>query len=174
MADVRLIEANLAINFDQVSAKKSEFLGEFDLFGRENCDEISQWIRHAKARGKTENTDEILLKLLLELHHKIDCIADMLEHKEKNSLNLSQSDEIIAIGYGYFKISAPKFTPKFSYYARIFLPVFPKRQIAIFFDAVDENLAKITKMHYNDEIDWDSYVSQKEREKLRKMRGFDD
>lgn len=174
MDDVRLIKANLELNFSEVGEKKNEFMREFDMLCGRNMDEISQWIRHAKARGKAEDTDEILLKLLIELHHKVDALSDILEHKESKNLSLDNVDEICAIGYGYFKISNPKFSPNCAYYGRVNLPVFPKRQIAVFFSAVNRNLAKITKIHYTDESDWDSYVSTKERENLRQMRGFND
>jgi len=56
------------------------------------------------------------------------------------------------------------------YYARITMPVHPKRDIAIYFKAIDTSLASITKMHTRDEQEWSMYLTARERILIREMK----
>ena len=61
-----------------------------------------------------------------------------------------------------------------SYYGRIVMPVFPKREIPVFFTATSSNLAKITKLHERDMNDWNAYVTARERVMIREMKAKKD
>jgi hypothetical protein len=52
-----------------------------------------------------------------------------------------------------------------------FLPTFPKRDVAVFFVAENERVAKITLLHDRDLKEWSSYVTSRERAMIREMRG---
>ena len=50
------------------------------------------------------------------------------------------------------------------------MPVHPKRDIALFFRAIDTSLAQITKMHERDEREWSAYLTARERVLIREAR----
>jgi hypothetical protein len=50
------------------------------------------------------------------------------------------------------------------------MPVHPKRDVAVFFTALNENIAHIQKMHERDIKEWNSYVTARERVLIREMR----
>ena len=50
------------------------------------------------------------------------------------------------------------------------MPIFPKRNLSLYLRAVSENLAKIENMHEEDEVDWNAYVTARERVMIREMR----
>ena len=57
------------------------------------------------------------------------------------------------------------------YYGRIDMPTFPRRQIALFFEALSSKIAKITLMHEDDKKDWSAYMAACERVMIRQMKG---
>lgn len=172
MDDVRLVDAFFDIKFDKFEKNKTAFMEEFDTLSKDSIDPINEWIRHQKANGNTDETDKILLKLIVELHKKVDMLYKKLDGNHADTyLNLTDKSHIISIGYGYFKIKDEKFDINNKYYGRIFLPVFPKREVPVVFIAKSKSIASIDKMSFSDEKDWDSYVSQRERELIREMKG---
>jgi len=50
------------------------------------------------------------------------------------------------------------------------MPVHPKRDVGIFFIALDSSLAKITKIHERDEREWGAYLTARERVLIREAR----
>ena len=51
------------------------------------------------------------------------------------------------------------------------MPTFPRRQIALFFEALSSKIAKITLMHEDDKKDWSAYMAACERVMIRQMKG---
>lgn len=171
MDDVRFVNAFFGIEFSKFDENGSVFMEEFEKLSKENTDPINEWIRHQKANGNADETDKILLNLIVELHKKVDILTQKLDGKESVNLNLSFKSSVVFIGYGYFKIKDQIFNVKQKYYGRISLPIFPKRPIPVIFIAEDTNTANIIKISPGDEKDWDSYVSRRERELIREMKG---
>jgi len=56
------------------------------------------------------------------------------------------------------------------YYGRVSMPVHPKRDVAIFFQAESKTLAKIVKIHERDEKEWASYMTARERVLIRELK----
>ena len=77
---------------------------------------------------------------------------------------------INSIGFEHFKIKESLFKEGVEYYGRVQMPVHPKRDIAIFFSAIDNSLAKITKIHERDEKEWSAYLTSRERVLIREAR----
>ncbi len=164
---MRLIPAYVEVEFDEFNEKLKE---EFDKFSGESDDPIGQYIKLAKARGETKDTDPVLLELLVALHRKVDELTSIVKNEEKKLLPLKYKSETQGIGFEYFKIKDKLFKKGKKYYARFDLPVFPKRKVPVIFEAIDENTAKILHMHERDEKDYNAFITARERAIIREMK----
>ena len=84
---------------------------------------------------------------------------------------MSIQGNLKAIGHGYLEFDGDVLKPNESYYARIDMPTFPRRQMPIFFEAISESVGKIVMMHEDDEHDWSTYMVACERVMIRQMKG---
>jgi hypothetical protein len=166
MEKIRLIPAIIDFEFDEYDGEKQK---EFDILGSETDDPIGQYIKLAKAKGETKDTDPVLLELLIALHRKVDELTAIIKNEEKNYLPLKYKTKITEIGFDYFKIEDDLFDKK-RYYGRMKLPVFPPRPVPVIFEGVSENLAKIEFMHERDEKDYNAYIMARERAMIRQMK----
>lgn len=167
---VRLVEAPIDILFSKVEVDKESFIREYQQLSESDDDPISQWLKLAKARGETTDTDPVLLNLIVELHKKIDALESFLKNEEPKRVSLTNEAAIESIGFEHFKLSNDMLEEGVSYYGRVEMPVHPKRDIPIFFKALDGSLAKIVKIHERDEKEWGAYLTARERVLIREAR----
>ncbi len=171
MSDIRLVRAPLKIKFSYADKGRYEiYKREFDTLSEFDEDPVGQWLKLAKAKGETKQSDQILLTLIVELHRKVDEITRILKNEKIEFLSLDQENDIEAIGFEYFKIKDKIFEKNKIYYGRISMPVFPKRDIALFFETQEPDIAKITLMHERDMQDWNAYVVARERIMIRETK----
>ncbi|WP_107788805.1 hypothetical protein [Campylobacter concisus] len=170
MNEVRLFKAPLSMAYECDRNADEKFLREFNSILPGDEDALGAWLKRAKSRGETKDSDQILLTLLIELHRKVDALSDYIKNEHKQYLPLSESANIDEIGFTHIKISEEKFQKDEIYYARIAMPIFPKRNLSLYLKAIDERLAKIENMHEEDEADWNAYVTARERVMIREMR----
>jgi hypothetical protein len=171
MNDIRFVPAVLTIHFETLNDENSEmFRREYTSLSEYEEDAIGQWLKIAKARGETKETDEVLLNLLVELHKKVDELTALVKNEEKKLLTLAHTTDILEIGFEYFRIEKPLFIPGKEYYARIEMPIFPKREMAVYLKGIDANIAEIILMHDKDMKDWNAYVVAKERVMIRELK----
>ena len=168
--DIRLIPAPISIAFSEDSAESEVFKREFDSLSESDDDAIGQWLKLAKARGETGESDQVMLTLMIELHRKVDQIIAKLDKSEKLPIPLEEMIDIDGINYDYFSIKEPVLESRKRYYGRISMPTFPKRDVAIYFDAVDRQTGMIVMMHHRDRKEWDSYIAARERTMIREMK----
>ena len=168
--DVRLVKAPISLVFSKSDIDKESFAKEYQQLSESDEDPISQWLKLAKAKGDTSETDPILLNLVVELHRKIDALEMFLKDEAPKRLSLVESAEIESIGFEYFKLETEMLEEGAEYYARIEMPIHPKRDVAIFFTALDGSLAKITRVHERDEKAWNGYLTARERVLIREAR----
>lgn len=168
--DMRLIPAPISIAFSLDEERSETFKREFDSLAESDDDAIGQWLKLAKARGETSESDPILLMLVTELHRKVDHILQKLENRDNEVIPLAENVDIDGINYDYFSLKSTKLTPLKTYYGRVSMPTFPKREVPLFFKAVDAQTAQITLMHLRDRKEWDSYVASRERTMIREMK----
>ena len=168
--DIRLVPAPISLVFSDSSINKESFLREYQQLSESDDDAISQWLKIAKAKGDTSETDPILLNLVVELHRKIDALERFMKNEEPNRLSLLDEAEIDSIGFEYFKLKTNSLEVGAEYYARIEMPVHPKRDIPVFFQAIEPDLAKIVKIHERDEKEWGAYLTARERVLIREAR----
>ena len=164
------IEISLSIVDDD---NRANFKREFDSLSEADNDPIGNWVKVAKSQGNNDS-DPLLLKLLIEMHRKIDTLQQIIENKEIQYIELSTNIHIQSVGYEYFKLDDGfVLEDDKQYYGRVTMPVFPKRNVAIFFKKHKENIAKIENMHNRDTKEWDFYVSSRERAMIREMKNVD-
>jgi len=164
---IRLIPAIIDFEFDEYNEILQK---EFDSLGSESDDPIGQYIKLAKARGETKDTDPILLELLIALHRKVDELTAIIKNEEKEYIPLKYKTRIIEIGFEYFKIEDNLFNTNKKYYGRMALPVFPPRLVPVIFTYINENIAKIEFMHERDEKDYNAFIMARERAIIRQMK----
>jgi len=170
MSTPRLVSAPISLLFSEASIDKENYEREYQKLSESDDDPISQWLKLAKARGDTRDTDPVLLQLIVELHRKIDSLEMFLKDVVPTRVSLSSEVKIDSIGFEHFKIAEDLFQADTLYYGRIEMPVYPKRDVGVFFHAQSENLAKFVKMHERDEKEWNAYVTARERVLIREAR----
>lgn len=171
---MRLVPANLDIVFEETGEREHEFLREFDKLSGNEDDPLGAWIKRAKAKGDTKESDQVILTLLVELHRKFDELNAYIKNEKFVKLELAQSGVLEGINFENFRIKEAKFKNGARYYGRIFMPIFPKRDVAIFFEALDEKTAKITRINESDESDYNGYVTARERAMIRELKEMND
>lgn len=167
---IRLIPAPLNITFSEVSQNSELYEREFQQLSAADDDAIGQWIKLAKAKGDTQETDKVLLQLIVELHRKIDNLERLIKEEEAERLELSYQSDIQSIGFEHFELKEPLFETSKEYYGRIMMPVYPKRDVPLFFEAISTTQAQILKMHDRDITEWNAYVTARERIMIRQMK----
>ncbi len=168
---MRLIPAFVPIEFEEF---RDEFKEEFHKLSAETDDPIGQYIKLAKARGETRDTDPVLLELLVALHRKVDELTAIVKNEKKELTPLKYKSETEAVGFENFRIKDKLFKPGQKYYGRMDLPVFPKRVVPVIFEAIDENTAKILHLHERDEKDYNAFITARERAIIREMKAKND
>lgn len=167
---VRLVDASINISFSKINDDRDKFVAEHREISHKMEDSLNQWLRIARAKGEVANTDPILMSLIVELHKKVDALESMLKNDKPKRLSLENEAIIESIGFEHLKLSDELLQEGVEYYGRVELPVYPKRDIALFFRALDKSLAKITKMYDRDEKDWGAYLTSRERLLIREAR----
>ncbi|QCD45619.1 hypothetical protein [Campylobacter mucosalis] len=167
---MRLVPASLVLEFELDDDKNEQFFNEFNSMIRSEEDALGAWLKRAKARGDTKESDQVLLTLLIELHRKFDELSEIIKNEQKSRIELKNVAKINGIGFDGISIDEPKFQSGKSYYGRILMPIFPKRTIAIYLTGIDEKTAKISTMHTDDESDFNAYVTARERVMIRQNR----
>jgi len=165
----RLVTAPISIVYDISSSQLHE--REYHKLSESDDDAIGQWLKLAKAKGDTSESDPVALKLLIELHRKIDKLEGLIKNEKPSRIGLSSSAQIQRIGFGYFELKEPELQKDEVYYGRITMPTYPQREIGVFFKAVDTQLAQLQKIHDRDEKEWGAYVTARERVMIRELKG---
>lgn len=168
---IRLVKAPLELDFSPVLEDDEAIEREYQSLSESDDDPIGQWLKLAKARGETKESDPVLLNLLIELHRKVDQLDRKLSDEAPARLELSGHVAIRAIGFEHLQLNSAVLRKGGRYYGRIEMPVFPKRDVPLFFTALGASLAKIGRMHDRDVKEWNAYVTARERIMIREMRG---
>jgi hypothetical protein len=168
---VRLVSAPVDLQYDLAATDPESYEREYHRLSETDEDPISQWLKRAKAKGDTADSDPVMLNLMVELHRKIDNLERLIKKEEPPRLPLPFEGMIESIGYAHFQLKTPDLKPGAHYYGRIDMPVYPRRDIAVFFVAENESLARIERIHDRDEKEWAAYLTARERVMIREMKG---
>ena len=164
---MRFVDAYVPIEFEELNEKLKE---EFDKLGSESDDPIGQYIKLAKARGETKDTDPVLLELLIALHRKVDDLSAYIKNQKKELIPLKYKSETNGLNFDYFKLKDNLLKEGVKYYGRFDLPVFPERKVPVIFEGVSENIGKIIHMHDRDIKDYNAFITARERAIIREMK----
>jgi hypothetical protein len=168
---MRFVDSVLTVSLEQVNeASIVEFQKEYKILSDFEDDAVGQWLKLAKARGDTQESDEVLVTLLVELHKKIDALTAIIKDDEREFLELEHSLKICGVGFDHIKLEESVLEEGQEYYVRVSMPVFPVRQMPLFVKAVSKSIAEIVTMHHKDQQDWNSYVTSRERIEIRQKR----
>ena len=168
MESIRYINAHLKIVFDFNDSNK--YKKEYDVLGISDEDAVGEWLKLAKARGETSESDQVLLTLLVELHRKIDSLSAYVKGEKIEYMTLSKKADILAIGFEHFCFEEDVLEEGEEYYGRIEMPIFPKREVPLFFKALNSKEAKIILIHEKDEKDWNAHFVARERAMIRELK----
>jgi len=86
MSTPRLVPAPISIVFSEADLNKKAYEREYQQLSESDDDPISQWLKLAKARGETAESDPVLLNLMIELHRKIDALEMFLKNETPKSI----------------------------------------------------------------------------------------
>lgn len=167
---VRLVAAPISLVYSKIETNKEAYEREYQKLNDSDDDPISQWLKLAKARGDTSDSDPVLLNLMVELHRKIDSLEMYIKNEKPARVSLSYESHIESIGFEHFKLKEDVLEVGQVYYSRIQMPVHPKRDLGVFFKALDSSLAEIIKIHDRDEKEWAAYMTARERVLLRETK----
>lgn len=165
----RLIDAPLEISFSPFN-DEDEISREFHTLSQSDDDPVGQWLKLARARGDTSDSDQVLITLVTELHRKVDELTALIKDEKISYMSLENHLKIDSIGFDNFHLMDGVLEEQRRYYGRIEMPFFPKRVMPMFFVGIDANLAKITLLHERDRDDWNAYITARERIMIRQMR----
>ncbi|MEA1916066.1 MAG: hypothetical protein U9N42_00895, partial [Campylobacterota bacterium] len=101
---VRLVQAPISLVYDEASNDEELYEREYHKLSQSDDDPIGQWLKNAKAKGETKDSDPAILNLLVELHRKIDNLERVVKNEKPPRISLPSFDMIESIGFGYFKI----------------------------------------------------------------------
>lgn len=166
----RLVPAPISLVFNEASTDRESYEREYHQLSDSDDNPINQWLKLAKARGDTSETDPVLLNLVVELHNKLDALERFLKDEEPIRVSLLHEAQIDSIGFEHFNLSEDVLEVGKEYYGRIEMPVHPKRDVGVFFKAESQRLAKIIKIHERDEKEWGAYLTARERVLIREAR----
>lgn len=167
---IRLVKAPISLVFSQASINEELFEREYQQLSESSDNAINQWLKLAKARGETSDTDPVLLNLVVELHNKIDALESFLKDEVPDRVSLTLEAQIDSVGFEYFNLEDELLDEDMEYYGRVEMPVHPKRDIGIFFQAQSKTLAKITRIQDRDEKEWSAYMTARERVLIRELK----
>ena len=167
---IRLVHAPISITFSEAGLNEEDFEKEYHQLSESDDDPIHQWLKLAKAKGDTSDSDPILLNLVVELHRKIDSLEMFLKNETPKRLQLRHEAEIESIGFEHFNLGTRALKEGQLYYGRVEMPVHPKRDVPVFFKAVSDSLAEIVKIHERDEKEWGVYLTARERVLIREAK----
>ena len=109
MSEIKLFKAPLDMEFESDKDGSEKFKREFDSILPGEEDALGAWLKRAKSRGETKESDQVLLTLLIELHRKVDALSDYIKNEHKQYLPLKEKTSIEEIGFTHIKISEEKF-----------------------------------------------------------------
>ena len=173
MNNVRVVEASLEITFDLLEVDPEGFEKEFNSISEHDDDAIGQWLRSAKTKGDTSESDPAVLHLIVELYRKMDRLENLILGNAPKRLALGMKGMIEKIGLEHLELSEPLLETSKYYYGRVELPVLPRRETPLYFEAISPTLAKITRMHLKDSNEWAVYMTARERSMIRHLKGLE-
>lgn len=162
MSDFRLVSAQLFVEFEPYDER---FEAEFSS----SHNGLDEWLSLLKAKESGENTDPLTLKLLTEILRKLENIENMLS-KQDEARHLANTKTASKIGYEGFCFDEDCLKSGGLYFASVRIEGFVRKNIKLFFRALDGRLAKIERISKFDEKEWAQNVARCEMSQIRQNK----
>ena len=78
MESIRLVPAVLSLSYEASSVENMHFVQEYYALLQLNDDPLGVWLKSSKNRKAAEESDQILLTLITELHRKVDKLTQLI------------------------------------------------------------------------------------------------
>ena len=99
----RLLSTTLEFVYDEV-VEESLYKKEFDRLSQSDEDPVGQWVKLAKAKGDTSESDQVMLTLLVELHRKVDALTAIVKNEETHYLELLHVGVVDGVGFVHVSV----------------------------------------------------------------------
>lgn len=166
----REVDTSISIEYELLGERDAEFGREFEVLSEVDDDPIGHWLRIAKARGETKDSDMLVVNLIVELYRKVDEVVRLMKNEKGVYIDLQKVGKLNKIGHRLIVFEEAALEVGKSYYARINMPIFPRRTIPVFLTASNVDRGIIERIHERDEKDMDGYIVARERTLIREKR----
>lgn len=137
---------------------------EFSALANMSETPMMKWIHSKGAKGKLDSGGEVLFEILVEIYKKIENLERLIKKEERTLPPLTNTARLGFIGHNVLCLrDGQKFANKGDIYVRMFLPIFPERDIGIFAKVIHSQIAHIQKLHLRDTRGFDAFVVECER-----------
>lgn len=167
--NLRLISASAKVDYELVS---DENKARFENIFYSSHNGLDEWLSLARAKEEGENTDPLTLKILIEVLRKLENIENLLESKGQE-YGFKNSANAISLGYEGFGFNESCLSSGQLYFAKVRVQGFIKKHIALYFIALDEKTARITRISKSDEKEWAQNVARAEMNAIRANKSKD-
>ncbi|PAF49981.1 hypothetical protein BKH41_01395 [Helicobacter sp. 12S02232-10] len=167
----RIVSCSFEFEYGRPSQAAYE---EYLKLGEWGSDGFENWLENLKRKNRDESENELILKVLTQIYHKLNFLESLIKQQCEEFINLDNKALAGALGHGVICSVEKSFEPSKDYYVRFKLPIFPYKHMGVFTQAFDERILKITQMHPKDIQDFDMYIANKEMENLRAQRNRKD
>lgn len=162
---LRLINASAQVSYELVSEQNK---ARFESIFASLNNGLDEWLSLARAKDEGENTDPLTLKLLIEVLRKLENIENLLQSKaQRQNLDLANSNLAVSLGYEGFAFDEACLKSGELYFAKVLIQGFVKKHIGLYFIALDDKTAKITRLSKSDEKEWAQNVARAELSAIR-------
>ncbi len=170
MSSIDFVETKIAFDFEQIGDNNESFLDEFYLL--QQRDSITRHIKNPKLLSEATEGEMIIIELLGEIFNRLDKLESIMTQAPSDLIELSGNTQIVAITHEYFELADARLKEGTSYYGRFEMPIYPRKTIGLFFVAESDKIAKINRIHSDDEASFSSFVMSLVRAKIRRIKGL--
>ena len=161
----RLGSTQTQITYEFINEQNiATFQDEFSALANLSETPMMKWIHSKGAKGKLDSGGEILFEILVEIYKKIENLERLIKKEEHTLPLLANTARLAFIGHNVLCLKeGEKFANMGDIYVRMFLPIFPERDIGIFAKVIHSQIAHIQKLHLRDSRGFDTFVVECER-----------
>jgi len=161
---LNLFKAGLKIEFEPCTLEDSCFLEEYLSLSANSG--LQKWKKLA-SKLDLDNEQKLIFDLLLSVKEDLGKIQNFI-FKDESLLSLSKKAFVESLNFEYINLTQPFLEQDKQYYARFELN---KQKIPVFLQAQSENLAKIIKIKSEDQMIYNAFVVDIQRDIIKNMKG---
>lgn len=161
--EINLFKAGVKVELQKCSCEDNYFLQEY--FNINSNANLNKWKKIAR-NVEFEDSEKLIFDLLMSLKEDIVRIEEKISHKN-SLLPLEQKNIIESLNFEYLNFLDAFLEKDKEYYVRFEIN---NQKMAIFVKACDEKMAKIIKIKPEDEMIYDAFVVEMQRNIIRNLK----